>query len=352
MKILVIGGSGFIGPFIIGELVRQGHEVTLVHRGHAKPVLPESVQRIPTDRNNLRVHRKMFERLAADAVIDVILSDERQAKDLMENFRGVTGHIVALSSQDVYRAYGVLLGSEPGLPQPTPLTEESEVRTKLRPYKPEQMRMVRAAFSWITDDYDKIPVERTVLNDPQLPGTVVRLPMVYGPGDPLHRLFPIIKRIVDGRPAILLEAKYGSLRLPRGYVENVAAAVALAATSPKAAGRIYNIATQEQFSELEWAQKIGQAMGWKGAVISVPKDQAPEHIQTSMNTDQDWVVSSTRIREELGFVDPVPLDGALARTIEWERANPPAVNPAQFDYAAEDALLEQLRSQGAGSEMI
>jgi nucleoside-diphosphate-sugar epimerase len=345
MKILVIGGSGFIGPFVVRELVKQGHEVTVVHRGNAKFVPAGSVQRILSDRKNLGAHRKKFEGLAAGAVIDMILSDERQAKDLMENFRGVTARVVALSSQDVYRAYGVLLGSEPGPPQPTPLTEESEVRTKLHPYKPEQMRMVRTAFSWITDDYDKIPVERTVLNDPQLPGTVVRLPMVYGPGDPLHRLFPIIKRIVDGRPAILLEAKHGSLRLPRGYVENVAAAVVLAATSPKAAGRIYNIAMQEHFSELEWAQKIGQAMGWKGAVISVPHDRAPAHIQTSMNTDQDWVVSSARIREELGFVDPVPLDVALARTIEWERANPPAVNPAQFDYAAEDAVLEQLRSQ-------
>jgi nucleoside-diphosphate-sugar epimerase len=352
MKILVIGGSGFIGPFIVRELVKQGHEVAVLHRGNAKFVPPGTVQRILSDRKNLGAHRKKFEQLAADAVIDMILSDERQAKDLMENFRGVTARVVALSSQDVYRAYGVLLGSEPGPPQPIPLTEESEVRTKLHPYKPEQMRMVRTAFSWITDDYDKIPVERTVLNDPQLTGTVVRLPMVYGPGDPLHRLFPAIKRIADGRPAILLEAKYGSLRLPRGYVENVAAAVVLAATSPKAAGRIYNIAMQEHFSELAWAQKIGQAMGWKGAVISVPQDQAPAHIQTSMNTDQDWVVSSDRIRNELGFVDPVPLDVALARTIRWERANPPAVNPAQFDYAAEDALLEQLRSQGAGSEMI
>jgi hypothetical protein len=36
---------------------------------------------------------------------------------------------------------------------------------------------------------------------------------------------------------------------------------------------------------------------------------------------------------------------ALARTIEWERAIPPAVNPAQFDYAAEHAVLEQLRGQ-------
>ena len=348
MKILVIGGSGFIGPFIVRELVRQGHDVTVLHRGNAKFVHPESVQRILSDRKNMGSHRKKFERLAADAVIDVILSDERQAQSLMENFRGVTGRVVALSSQDVYRAYGVLLGTEPGPPQATPLTEESEVRTKLHPYQPEQLRMAQAAFGWITDDYDKIPVEQMILSDARLPGTVLRLPMVFGPGDPLHRLYPTIKRIADGRAEILFEAKGGNLRLPRGYVENVAAAVALATTSPRAAGRTYNIAMQEAFSEREWTEKIGQAMGWNGQVVSAPADQAPKHLQTLMNTEQDWVVSSARIRQELGFGEPVPLDIALARTIEWERANPPGINPAQFDYAAEDAVLEQLRGQRAG----
>jgi nucleoside-diphosphate-sugar epimerase len=348
MKILVIGGSGFIGPYIVRELVRQGHDVTVMHRGNAKFAHADSVQRILSDRKNLGSHRKKFERLAADAVIDMILSDEHQAKVLMENFQGVTARVVALSSQDVYRAYGVLLGTEPGPPQTTPLTEDSELRTKLHPYKPDQLRMAQSVFGWITDEYDKIPVEQTVLNDLKLPGTVLRLPMVFGPGDPLHRLYPTIKRVADGRPAILLEAKHGSLRLPRGYVENVAAAVVLATASPKAAGRVYNIAMQEEFSELAWMQKIGQAMGWNGQVVSVPADQAPKHIQTLMNTEQDWFVSSARIRQELGFVEPVPLDVALARTIEWEQANPPGVDPAQFDYAAEDAVLEQLRGQGAG----
>ena len=350
MRFVVIGGSGFIGPYIIRELVRQGHQVTLIHRGNARPSLPPSVERIPTDRNKLRIHRKKFEQLKPDAVIDIILSDERQAKDLMETFQGIAGRVIALSSQDVYRAYGVLLGSEPGPPQPTPLTEDSELRTKLHPYQPEQLRMAQSVFGWITEDYDKIPVEQAVLGDGRLPGTVIRLPMVYGPGDPLHRLFPIVKRIADGRHAILLEEKNAKVRLPRGYVENVAAAVALAATSPGAAGRIYNIAMPENFSELEWAQKIGQAMTWTGPVVSVPTDQAPKHLHTLMNTEQDWAVSSARIREELRFVEPIPLDVSLARTIEWERANPPGIDPAQFDYAAENSALEKLRSQGVLSK--
>jgi nucleoside-diphosphate-sugar epimerase len=340
MKVLVIGGTGFIGPFVIRTLVAQGHDVTVFHRGEAKTALPQSVRRILGNRNELPAHRRDFERLAPDVVIDFILSDDRQATSLMETCRGLTGRVVAISSQDVYRAYGVLLNREPGPPQLTPLTEESDVRTQLHPYNVEHLRMAQAAFPWITEDYDKIPVERTVLGDSELPGTVLRLPMVYGPGDPVHRFYPTLKRIDDRRPAILMEEGYARLHPPRGYVEDVAAAIALATVSQRSAGRIYNIASEQQFSELEWAQRIGQVAGWKGSVVAMPKDRVPPHLISPLNTEQDWLVSSARIREELDYSEPVPLDVGVARAIEWERAHPPEqLDPAQFDYAAEDAAL-------------
>ena len=341
MKILIIGGTGFIGPFAIRDLVEQGHDVTVFHRGEAKTVLPEPVRRIHGNRNDLAAHRSAFEQLAPDVVIDFVLSDERQAKALMETFRGLTARIVAISSQDVYRAYGVLLGREPGPPQETPLTEESEVRRQLHPYNQEHLRMVQAMFAWVTDDYDKIPVERAVLGDPALPGTVLRLPMIYGPGDPVHRFFPALKRMDDHRPAILMEESYARLHPPRGYVEDVAAGITLATVSERAVGKIYNIASDQQFTELEWTRKIGEVAGWKGPVVTLPKEQTPPHVILPLNTEQDWLVSSARIRQELRYAERVPLEVGMARTIEWERANPPSqINPQQFDYAAEDAALE------------
>jgi nucleoside-diphosphate-sugar epimerase len=340
MRVLVIGGTGFIGPFTIKTLAEQGHAVTVFHRGEAKAALPESVGRIHGNRNDLPAHRPVFERLAPDVVLDFILSDARQAQAFMDTFRGLTARVIAISSQDVYRAYGVLLGREPGPPQPTPLSEQSEVRTQLHPYNVELLRTVQSAFGWLTDDYDKIPVERTILSDPSLPGTVLRLPMVYGPGDPLHRFFPALKRIDDRRPAILLEESYARLHPPRGYVEDVAAAIALAAVSDRSAGNTYNIASDRQFTELEWTRKIGQVAGWTGSVLALPKDQIPGHLLSPLNTEQDWLVSSAKIRAELGYREPVPLDAGIARTIEWERANPPAqIDPKQFDYAAEDAAI-------------
>lgn len=128
MRVLVIGGTGFIGPFVIKTLVEQGHDVTVFHRGDAKAALPEEVRRIHGNRNDLAAHRSSFEQLTPDVVLDFILSDGRQATALMETFRGLTARVVAISIQDVYRAYSVLLGREPGSAQPTPLTEESEVR--------------------------------------------------------------------------------------------------------------------------------------------------------------------------------------------------------------------------------
>jgi hypothetical protein len=58
--------------------------------------------------------------------------------------------------------------------------------------------------SWLDEDYDKIPVEEAILGDSRVRGTTLRRPMVYGPGDPLHR-FGYLKRMDDMRPHILLQ---------------------------------------------------------------------------------------------------------------------------------------------------
>ncbi len=339
MKVLLIGGAGFIGPHVARSLIAQGHQVAVFHRGLSKPALPEGTRQIRGDRHALSDSLPEFREFAPDVVVDFILASERQAITTMDTFRGIAGRVVALSSGDVYRAIAIMYGLDTGL-QPVPLTEESDLRMH-KPYSPERLVMLRQVFQWLGDDYDKIPVERVVMNDRGLPGTVLRLPMVYGPGDPLHRLHPILKRIDDGRPAILIQEDSAAWRGPRGYVENVAAGIALAVTSPQAAGRIYNMAEPQAFSELEWAQNIARITGWSGPVLAVPKERIPEHLRVPYNSAQHWTMSSIRIREELGYAEPISLDTALERTIAWERANPPAqVDPKQFDYAAEDMALE------------
>jgi len=335
MRILIIGGTGFIGGAISRELVGQGHAVTVVHRGTT--VVPET-DVIRADRRDIERLRPQLAANRPDVAIDTILSSGRQTETVVRALSGIAARLIVLSSQDVYRATGVLHGIEPGPPEPTPLTEDSPLRTVLQPYPAPLLAKLRDVFPWLDDQYEKILVERAASTDPLLPATILRLPMVYGPGDPLHRLYPIVKRVDDGRRTIIVPRASAEWRGTRGYVGNVAAAVAAAVVSPHAANRTYNIG-EPAVPEIEWTRQVARAAGHTGSVVVVPDDRVPPHLVPPGNLAQDWETSSSRLREQLGFRDPVDRETALAETVAWERAHPPPVDPAQFDYDAEDAAL-------------
>lgn len=346
MHVLVLGGTNFIGPDVVRALVAGGHAVTVFHRGRTETDLPAAVRHLHGDRAELAGHRTEFARLAPETVIDMRPLGEDDAGAVMETFRGVAGRVVAISSADVYRAFGRLLGTEPGPPDPVPLTEDSPLRERLYPFRSEQLRAPDDP-SRPMDDYDKILVERVVLGDPALPGTILRLPMVYGPRDGQRRFRSYLKRMDDGRPAIVLGEDAARWRSCRSYVENVAAAIALAAIDPRAAGRVYNVAEPQTPTEAELVRELAAVTGWQGDVVVVPPDKLPSSLAAGGDVSQDLVLDTSRLREELGYAEPVPRATAIAQTIAWERANPPAGDEAAFDYAAEDALLAELGHPGA-----
>ena len=79
MRILVIGGTGFIGPHLVRRLSQMGHSVSVFHRGKTEADLP--AQSILGERRDLVAIRPK-----ADVVIDLILSSGAQAESLMEAF--------------------------------------------------------------------------------------------------------------------------------------------------------------------------------------------------------------------------------------------------------------------------
>jgi nucleoside-diphosphate-sugar epimerase len=333
MRIIVIGGTGFIGSHVVARMAAE-HDVTVVHRGKHPGALPASVHYIIGDRDRLAELAAGFLRHPPDVVLDMIAGDELQARAVVDAFRGIAGRLVSTSSIDVYRAYEIGLGLAPGPLEPVPLTEESPLRTALYPFRNRPAGSV--PFDWVTPDYDKVIVERVVRSEPSLPATILRLPMVYGPGDPLHRFYGFLKRMDDGRAAIPIDETWAKWQAPMGYVEDVAAAIALAVTNAAAAGRTYNIAEADALSWADWARAVGQAAGWNGSVVTLPRDRTPKHLIPPFRAEQHWTARSSRIRDELGYRETVTRAEALARTVAWERAHPAPFDGAAFDYAAED----------------
>jgi nucleoside-diphosphate-sugar epimerase len=343
MRILLIGGTSFMGPAVSRELLAGGHTVAVYHRGQTEGAVPEGVIHIHGEREALAEARPELERFAPDVVIHMILLEEAQAEAFTQALSGVAQRAVVISSQDVYRAYGRVNGTEAGPPDDQPLTEDAPLREKLYPYRAEQPRAEDDPMRW-ADAYDKIPVERVVLSAPALPSAVLRLPAVYGPLDRQRRFHRFLKRMDDGREVILLDAAEADWRWTHAYVDDAAHAIALAALDPRSAGRIYNVGEVEALSLEERARAVGAAAGWRGHIMRVPAGRLPEEMRMGVDTKQSLVVDTSRIRAELGYREVTPLAETYARTVAWERANPVAQDdPAAFDYAIEDIVLAEQR---------
>lgn len=335
MRVLVIGGTNFIGPPAVEQLVTAGHDVTVFHRGEREHAMA-GVTHVHGDRARLDDFRGDVERIAPDVVLDMAPMSGTDAEEVMRVCRGAAGRVVAISSVDVYRAYGRLHGSEPGAPEPMPLTEDSPLRERLYPYRGERGGRL--------DGYDKIPAERAVMSDPEMPGTVLRLPAVHGERDYQHRLFMEIARFDAKRPFILVQEDAAEWRWPRAYVGDVAHAIALAVAEPGAAGQVYNAPVDPPLTQLEWLRTCARIAGWDGEIVTAPAEALPEGLRSTNNLAQSMVVDDSRIRDKLWYTETFTPDDGIRRAMEWERAHrPEKVDPRWVDFAAEDRAYEELR---------
>ncbi len=124
MRTLVVGGSGFIGPFVVSALRDRGHEVAVFSRNRS--AVPAAVAHFAGDRRILQASAGELRAHKPDVVVDVLLSSGGQARDLVRVFSGVASRLVAVSSIDVYRACALLHRLDNGPLQQVPLTESSE----------------------------------------------------------------------------------------------------------------------------------------------------------------------------------------------------------------------------------
>ena len=322
MRVMVLGGTRFIGAAVVEELVDHGHELLVVHRGeHEPPDLPEA-DHLHADRRDLPHLRGPVDEFDPEAVVDVSAWSAADAETALAAI-GDDVRLLAVSSMDVYRAFGaVLAGTETDA---LPVDETSPVRADRYPYRD------RSHPSADADTYEKLDVEAAYL---ARAATVCRLPVVYGERDHQRREEPLLRRVRAGRGRI--PAGSGGWLWTRGYVRDIAAGIRLAFESDACVAEVLNLGEARTWSMGLWARHVLEAAGSDAQLVRVPDVLLPDDLNALGTISQHLLVDSSKARDLLGWTETDPHE-ALHRSVAWHLANPP--RGADADFSADDRAL-------------
>ena len=324
MKCLVIGGGRFLGHKLLQELVDARHTVALFDGNPPPANIATRIFHIMGGKDSIGMYREEFADFAPDVVVHLGTRTREDVEQFIEAFRDVAKHLVVTSNTNIYLAQGRIRGTEPGPIVDTPITEESKLREQ--PLKDPDME-------------DKLEVEKAI-RKASAPVTILRLPPLYGPHDYLRRFYPLMLRMIDERPFILLGNAQADWRWTHAFVDDAAHAIALAMAHPHSKGtRVYNVGELKTPTVKGRIEHIAAVMGWEGHVGVVPETMLPDYLKVPGDFAQDLLIDSSLIRKDLDYKEKGDYYDGLAASIEWYRNNPPPKLAGQtFNYSAEDKL--------------
>jgi nucleoside-diphosphate-sugar epimerase len=180
--------------------------------------------------------------------------------------------------------------------------------------------------------------------------TILRYPAVYGPRQLQPRLWPIIKRIMDRRPFIIVPGNGLRLNHP-SYADNVAQATLLAVDCPQAVGQIYNVGDERYPTLLEVIDLAAKQMGHQWEIIEINHPWAKAMAKGYAGFSFHTIFDIHKIRSELGYRDLVQPAEGVERTVTWLLENhKSAIDPRTaelladgYDYALEDRFVGEYR---------
>jgi 2'-hydroxyisoflavone reductase len=173
VRLLVLGGTAFLGRALVESALARGHEVTLFNRGRTNPDLFPEAEKLRGDRNE---DLSALEGREWDAVVDVATFLPRAVRLATETLRDRVERYVFVSSISAYADFSTPASENSPLAQLE--NPESESIEHYGPLKAECERLVQEAFG-----------ERAL---------VVRPGLIVGPHDPTDRFTYWPRRVAEG----------------------------------------------------------------------------------------------------------------------------------------------------------
>lgn len=312
MRVIVIGGSGFVGSALVPELLSHGCEVVLINRG-SRPV--DHVECLVADRNDPVALAEALRSIdAADAVIDTCAYTGKQA-EIAWSLAPRVRRWVHLGSAAVY------------------------VDAVRRPAREEDP--IGGAEVWADYGREKSAADAFLLSR-DAPGLcILRPPYLYGPRNDVDRETFVWARLLRGRPVVL--PSDGATPLQFLHVADLARALTRAALTgfPE---KVYNIAGGPSTSAEEWVRLLARLIG-------VPEDRAFRHAGSAAGglqprqyfafRDYPCWVDDERIRST-GWRPEFDLETGFRQTLESLDIS--ELSRRVIDASGEDEVLRRLDS--------
>jgi 2'-hydroxyisoflavone reductase len=168
LRILILGGTGFIGPHQVWYAVERGHEVTIFNRGNRTPDLPEGIEWLTGDRND---DLSALEGRDWDVVIDNPTTLPKWVRDSASLLQNHAGQYIFISTISVYASEDAVWA------------DESDALASFDGDDPYAVTQVTGATYGPLKALSEQEAERW------FPGrtTIVRPGLIVGPGDPTDR---------------------------------------------------------------------------------------------------------------------------------------------------------------------
>jgi 2'-hydroxyisoflavone reductase len=325
MRVLVIGGTLFIGKLLVKRLLAAGHEVTILHRKAEHP-FGRRVRNLVADRNDVASIRSALAGHRFDAVYDIAYDWERgtTGQQVEATAKVVPGDLSRYIFMSSVAAYGDGLNHAEDDPLASDMHSDPYVRNKAG--------SERALFR--------------MYHESRFPVVTIRPPFVYGPENPFYREQFFWDRMKVDRPIII--PGDGNRLMQFVYVNDLVEACFNALEKHTAPGRAFNVADEKPLTQAEVVQEFAKPLGKQPSIVRVPREIIIRTGGKAMTEPYYFAqyYDLPPITEAVGRVKRVlnvaltPFATGLKETYKWYLKHGPERKP---DFSFEDKLIRQAK---------
>ncbi len=321
MRVLVIGGTLFIGRNLVSELLKAGYDVALMHRKPAHD-FPRRVANLVADRNDPESVRRALAGEKFDVVFDNVYDWDRgtTAAQVEATARACGDRLHRYVFLSSVSAYADGLNHHEGDALAPDNHPDPYIRNKAMSERALFRRHQRNGF----------------------PVTTIRPPYAYGPGNPYYREAFFWDRLRDSRPIIL--PGDGRRLMQFVYVKDLVWAMLRVIEEPGAVGHAFNIANQRPVTQAEAVTAFADAAGKRPTLVRIPRERIIRmgghpmgpHLYFGVYFDIPPITQViTKAQRVLGF-RPTSFANGLKETYRWYLRHH---HRNSIDYSFEDRLM-------------